>query len=136
MKRLPSFCLSFHHYVEEVNKIYLVFIKLLGYQISLTSCTKWQNNRQAIEGKRSKLSCGTRSLFWQLNDIHGNILFGRNCVFKWMLFGCLYGNHYLGSLIPFDLHVHVTSYSECTSTKHLNKMLIKISKGKQVQVHV
>ena len=35
------------HFVQEVNKIWYprrTIINLLGHQISLTSCTKWQND--------------------------------------------------------------------------------------------
>ena len=45
--------LSFRHFVQEVNEIqYLrsLLIALTGYQISLTSCTKWWNDEQ-LKGK-------------------------------------------------------------------------------------
>ena len=42
-------CSPFHHFVEEDNGIWYpgrVIIKLLGYQIALTSCTQLQNDKR------------------------------------------------------------------------------------------
>ena len=48
----------FHHFIQEADEIWYpgrVIIKLLGYQISLTSCTKWWNDEQLKVRVWSKL---------------------------------------------------------------------------------
>ena len=55
---------SFHHFVQEVNEIWYPgrdIIKLLRYQISLISCTKWQNDDQLNVG--ICLLCGTSEAY-------------------------------------------------------------------------
>ena len=58
--------LLFHHFVQEVNQIcYLrsLIVAHPGYQISLTSCTKWQNDeRWAID----KIILKESIPFWKL----------------------------------------------------------------------
>ena len=65
----------FHHFVQEVNEIWYpgrAVIKLLRYQISLTSCTKWRNDKGL---NVSKLFCGTSVPFLKVGQTYNKCLY-------------------------------------------------------------